>query len=48
MAKYKVFYEGFYIVEADTEEEALDTARSDYEVEFEEWENVKAEEVECE
>ena len=48
MAKYKVYYEGFYIVEADTKEEALDTVRSDYEVEFEEWENVEAEEVEYE
>lgn len=43
--KYKVFYSGWYIVEADSIDEALlETTRDDYEVEYEEWENVEAEE----
>lgn len=43
MAKYRVSYSGWYIVEADSVEEALDSDR-DYS-EFEEWENTDAEEV---
>lgn len=42
MSKYKVYYEGFYIVETDTIDEALKTDRDDIEVEFEEWENIYA------
>lgn len=42
--KYKVYYEGFYIVEADSLEDALaETTRDDAEVEYEEWENTAAE-----
>lgn len=37
--KYKVFYSGWYIVEADSIDEALETSRDDYEVEYEEWSN---------
>lgn len=40
MAKFKVFYEGWYIIEADTIDEAIETSRGDGEVEYEEWENV--------
>ena len=43
MGKYKVFYEGYYIIEADTIDEALESSRDDYEVDFEEWENEYAE-----
>ena len=43
MNKYKVFYEGYYIIEADTIDEALETSRDDYGVEFEEWENTDVE-----
>lgn len=39
MAKYKVYYSGWYIVEADSIDEALETDRDDVEVEYEEWEN---------
>lgn len=46
MAKYKVYYEGWYIIEADSIEEALETDREDAEVEYEEWENTEAEELE--
>ena len=46
MAKYKVYYEGWYIIEADSIEEALETDRDDAEVEYEEWENTEAEELE--
>ncbi len=45
MALYKVHYEGFYLIEADTIDEAMETSRDDYEVEFEEWENTDAEMV---
>lgn len=48
MGKYKVYYEGFYVIEADTEDEALDTSRDEYDVIFEEWQNLKAEELESE
>ena len=41
---YKVHYEGFYIIEADSEEEALATNKDDYEVEYEEWTNTECEE----
>lgn len=43
MAKYKVTYTGYYIIEADSIDEAMETARDDYETEFEEWENISAE-----
>lgn len=42
MSKYKVYYEGFYIVEADTIDEALEIDRDDIEVEFEKWEKIYA------
>lgn len=42
MNKYKVYYEGYYIVEADTIDEAIETSRDDYEAEYEEWENTDA------
>ena len=40
--KFKVFYSGWYIIEADTSDEALETSRDDAEVEYEEWENDEA------
>lgn len=46
MAKYKVCYEGWYIIEVDSIEEALETDRDNAEVEYEEWENTEAEEWE--
>lgn len=46
MPKYKVYYEGWYIIEADTIDEAIETDRDDAEVEFEEWENTDAKELE--
>ena len=42
MAKYKVYYSGWYIIEADDIDEALETDRDDAEVEYEEWENKDA------
>jgi hypothetical protein len=45
MNGYKVFYEGYYIVEADTIDEALETSRDDAEVEYEEWSNTDAVEI---
>ena len=42
--KVKVYYEGFYIIEADSLDEALETSRDDAEVEFEEWSNTEADE----
>lgn len=45
--KYKVFYNGWYLIEADSAVEAVVTDRNDAEVECDEWENysaVKAEE----
>ncbi len=40
--KYKVFYSGWFIVEADTIDEAIEFGRDDAEVEYEEWENEDA------
>jgi len=40
---YRVFYKGYYLIEADSEAEAIVTARDDIEVEYEEWENERAE-----
>jgi hypothetical protein len=37
--KYKVFYSGWYIIEAETVDEAVETDRDDAEVEYEEWSN---------
>lgn len=45
--KVKVYYEGFYIIEADSLEAALETSRDDEEVEFEEWGNTEADEWRC-
>ena len=45
MPLYKVSYKGFYIIEAETIDEAMDTDREDYEVQYETWENIDAEEV---
>ena len=46
MAQYKVFYKGYYIVEADDVDDVMNTDRDDYGVDFGEWENLFAEEVE--
>ena len=43
--KVKVYYEGYYIIEAESLDEALETDRDDAEVEFEEWENTGADEL---
>jgi hypothetical protein len=43
MAIYKVMYEGFYLIEADSIDEAIETDRDNYGVEYEEWENTDAE-----
>lgn len=40
MAKYKVYYSGWYIIEADTIDEAIETDRDD--CIYEEWENTDA------
>lgn len=42
--KVKVYYEGFYIIEAESLEAAMETDRDDAEVEFEEWSNTEADE----
>lgn len=44
MMKVNVYYEGYYIIEAESLDEALETDRDDAEVEFEEWENTWADE----
>lgn len=44
MATYKVFYSGWYIIEADDINEAVDSCRDDGE--YEEWENTDAVEIE--
>lgn len=41
--KYKVHYEGFYIIESDSIDAAIETDRDDADVEFEQWENIDAE-----
>lgn len=41
--KCKVYYSGWFIVEADTIDEAVEIDRDDAEVEYEEWENTGAE-----
>ncbi len=46
MPIYKVYYRGYYYVEADSADEALETNRDDGDVRFEEWENYGAEEQE--
>ena len=40
--KVKVYYEGFYIIEADSLEAAMESSRDDAEVEFEQWSNTGA------
>ena len=40
--RVKVFYKGFYVVEADSLEEALETDRETAYTLYEEWENTKA------
>lgn len=42
MPKYKVYYCGWYLIEADTIDEAVETDRDDAEVVYEEWENFDA------
>ena len=44
MAVYKVYYRGFYIIESDSIDEALETERDD--AKYEEWENEDAYELE--
>lgn len=39
---YRVYYEGFYIIEAESVEDALQSDKDDAEVQYEEWENTKA------
>lgn len=46
MAKYKISFAGWYIVEADSKEEALGTSVEDFGVEYAEYENIDAEELE--
>ena len=46
MAKYIVSFNGWYIIEADTEAEALGTYIEDFGVEYAEYENTDAEIVE--
>lgn len=46
MAKYRVSFSGWYVIEADTEEEALETSVDDFDVEYAEYENTDAEELE--
>jgi hypothetical protein len=43
--KYKVYYSGFYYVEADSEEEALDTDKEICDVIYDEYSNDSVEEV---
>lgn len=43
--KYKVFYSGWYIIEADSADDAITTDRDDAESESEEWENHSVEEL---
>lgn len=47
MAKYKVYFKGWYIIEADNKEEAINSSKEDFEVEYAEWENTKAVEARC-
>ncbi len=42
LAKYIVNYSGFYIIEADSEEAALETDQDDGDVIYGEWENDSA------
>lgn len=44
MARYKVRYEGFYLIDADSADDAMETNREDC-LDYEEWENVSAEMV---
>lgn len=46
MAKYRVSFNGWYVIEADTKEEALNSSADDFDVEYAEWENTDAEELE--
>lgn len=43
MAKYKVFYRDYYIVEANSVDEALEAEKDD--AEYKEWENEDAYEL---
>lgn len=45
--KVMVYYDGYYIIEAESIKQALETTREDAEVEYEEWENTAAHEWEC-
>lgn len=44
--KYKVYYSGFYYIEADNEEEAMETDHDDGETVYDEHGNDSVEEVE--
>ena len=46
MAKYRVSFTGWYVIEADTEDEAMGTSFEDFGVEYAEYENTDAEELE--
>ena len=46
MPKYRVSFNGWFTVEADTAEEALETDIDDFDVEYVEYENAEAEEWE--
>ena len=45
--RVKVYYEGYYIIEAESLDDAMETSRDDAEVEFEEWRNTEADEWPC-
>jgi len=44
--KFKVNYSGFYYIEAENEDEAIETSRDDTDVVYEEYENESVETVE--
>lgn len=46
MPKYKVYYQGYYYIEADNADEAIETDREDCEVKYNTWENYGADEQE--
>ena len=46
MARYKVFYKGYFIIDADDVDEAMNADIDDYGVSSAEWENLYAEEIE--
>lgn len=46
MPKYRVSFNGWYIIEADSIDEAVETSMDDFDVEYAEYENTDAEIVE--